>query len=82
MFQFRNLFLETPWHTFNQSLFMLVTTTMTWQSAREYCRKQNGDLASISSDEELQFLYESYVKDKVSEGKWSKVPTFLQYIKT
>ena len=56
---------------------MLVTTTMTWQSAREYCLKQNGDLASISSDEEFQFLYETFVKDKGAESKWSKGQKFL-----
>lgn len=33
---------------------------LTWQDARNYCRRQSGDLASISNSQELQAIYTGF----------------------
>ena len=40
---------------------------LTWQQAREFCMKENGNLASIGSEEEHRYIYETYVKEAGSK---------------
>ena len=58
--------IETPWYIFNQSYFQYVKIQHTHYDAQKYCEEQNGGLASISSEEEQTFLYNTFLLPDVT----------------
>ena len=52
----------SPWFAFNQSYFQYVRIGFSHFDARAHCKKQNGFLVSISSEEEQTFLYETFIQ--------------------
>jgi len=44
------------WHYYNGQCFFVSTTTANQKVAREKCQDENGDLASIYSNNEMNFI--------------------------
>ena len=57
MFSYR-LALADGWYKFNESLFKLILEKKTWNDARTHCQSLGGDLVSIGSKTEEQFIKE------------------------
>ena len=58
----------SPWFAFNQSYFQYVRTGYFHSEARASCKERKGALATISSEEEQTFLYETFIQPD-PEGK-------------
>jgi thiol-disulfide isomerase/thioredoxin len=62
--------------------YQRIDVPMTWQEAKEYCERHGGHLATATSAEENQFIYENFGSDHVcwlgatdeeNEGTWKWV---------
>jgi thiol-disulfide isomerase/thioredoxin len=62
--------------------YQRIDVPMTWQEAKEYCERHGGHLATATSAEENQFIYENFGRDHVcwlgatdeeDEGTWKWV---------
>lgn len=59
--------------------YLAVYTQMNWNDARDYCRNMKGDLVTITSEQENQFVYELNpntwigLSDAIEEGNWKWV---------
>jgi thiol-disulfide isomerase/thioredoxin len=62
--------------------YQRIDVPMTWQEAKEYCERHGGHLATATSAEENQFIYENFGHDRVcwlgatdeeNEGTWKWV---------
>ncbi|XP_050405448.2 macrophage mannose receptor 1 [Patella vulgata] len=45
------------WKSYTSNCYLVVRTSNTWLQARDYCRQNGGDLASIGSREENNFIF-------------------------
>jgi len=63
----------------NGHWYLAVYTVMGWNGARDYCRRMKGDLVTITSEQENQFVYSlnanSWIglSDTAQEGNWEWV---------
>ena len=65
--------LPDGWYRFNTSLFKLIAERKPWAEAKAACLKLGGNLASIASEHENQFLLET-IAAYVANGK---IPSFV-----
>jgi len=57
------------WSEFNESCFQLIKSSETWTSASQYCQGLGGNLTSIHSQEENEFIY-SLVYSEYNDNVW------------
>lgn len=83
----------TDWLYFNGSCYRAYNTELSWLDAKTFCQENQGELLSINSDGEQQFVYQhiavnktlwiGLVKDRSLAGfRWSKGEglTYLNWI--
>ncbi|KAG7455092.1 hypothetical protein MATL_G00252710 [Megalops atlanticus] len=58
----------TGWTSFGDRCFQYVATKMNWVDAESHCLKLGGNLASVHSEEEHQFLRELYKRNDPTES--------------
>lgn len=79
-----NIYIPDDAVSFNGHYYKIYNLSMTWQEAQKYCQDLNGHLATITSKEENDFLfnyitdmnyYSAYfgATDKETEGVWQWV---------
>ena len=49
---------EEGWKKFNGHCYLVVESFKTWDNANAYCEKQSSYLIEITTDEELEFVYD------------------------
>jgi len=63
----------------NGHWYLVIYPSRSWNGARDYCRKMKGDLVTITSEQENQFVYnlnaDSWIglSDTAQEGNWEWV---------
>jgi hypothetical protein len=67
--------LGNGWYRYGEAALKPFKDLKTWLDARSYCQSLGGDLVSISSDHENDFIYNMFVKDLINNtnGKWYTV---------
>ncbi|XP_072319567.1 uncharacterized protein [Eucyclogobius newberryi] len=70
------------WQSFMYSCYYTSATKKNWKNSRDYCKNKGGDLAVITSQEEMGFINKLYSSDKEvwiglsddgTEGHWTWV---------
>ena len=69
------------WHGFNSSQFRLFKNRVTWGEARSTCRAHQGDLVSIYSQQEQDFISETLLND-APKGMNYLIAKFLKILKS
>ncbi|XP_071103799.1 macrophage mannose receptor 1-like isoform X2 [Haliotis cracherodii] len=60
---------QPGWKPYLNSCYLVVKTEVTWQAARTACRAAGGDLASVASKTENQFI-NSQIQKGFNDGVW------------
>lgn len=62
---------DTDWHYFKSSCYNWHPRNHTFDEARNICRKQNGSLARVITNESYEFIKENILKTAESVKFWS-----------
>jgi hypothetical protein len=53
------------WHTYQG-----IDSNMTWEDGETYCKSKGGHLATITSSEENEFVFQNIAKNMSTGGSW------------
>ena len=63
---FDRLALPNGWFQFGSKLYKFFAEKKTWEQARQVCQADGGELVTIQSEQENQFVFEMFAKDKTN----------------
>ena len=58
--------LADGWFQFGSNLYKFFAERRTWEQARQFCQADEGELVTIESERENQFVFEMFAKDKTN----------------
>jgi len=58
--------LPDRWFQFGSKLYKFFVERKTWEQARQVCQANGGELVTIESERENQFVFEMFAKDKTN----------------